>query len=178
MNIVVLAGLLASLGVVIDDVILDMGHILRRVREQGNEKNLEAMLNIVAEAAAESRSAMIYATLIIIIAATPIFFLSGLSASFFQSLGITYVLAVLASMIVALLVTPALCLIFMANAKTGNRVASFAERQQQAYERTLGRVVQQVNPRIREQPFGQRYLLLIASAQISDCNARRRCLDG
>ena len=146
MNIIVLAGLLASLGVVIDDVIMDIDNILRRVREQGNVRNMEATLNIVADAAAESRSAMIYATLIIIIAAAPIFFLSGLSASFFQSLGFTYVLAVLVSMIVALLVTPALCLIFMSNAKNGNRVSSFAERQQQAYRRTLGQVVQHVRP--------------------------------
>ncbi len=146
MNIIVLAGLLASLGVVIDDVITDIDNILRRVREQGNVRNMEATLNIVAEAAAESRSAMIYATLIIIIAVAPIFFLGGLSATFFQSLGFTYVLAVLVSMVVALLVTPALCLIFMANAKNGNRVSSFAERQQQAYRRTLGQVVQHVRP--------------------------------
>jgi Cu/Ag efflux pump CusA len=146
MNIIVLAGLLASLGVVIDDVIMDINNILRRVRKQSNARNMEAMLNIVAEAASESRSAMIYATLIIIIAAAPIFFLSGLSASFFQSLGSTYVLAVLASMVVALLVTPALCLIFMSNVKNDNHISSFAEQQQQAYRRTLGQVVQHVRP--------------------------------
>jgi CzcA family heavy metal efflux pump len=145
MNIIVLAGLLASLGVVIDDVIMDVGHILRRVREQGNIRNMEATLNIIAEAAAESRSAMIYATLIIIVAAAPIFFLSGLSASFFQSLGFTYVLTVLVSMIVVLLVTPALCLIFTVNTKS-NPVFSFGERQQQAYRRTLGQVVQYARP--------------------------------
>jgi CzcA family heavy metal efflux pump len=144
MNIIVLAGLLAALGVVIDDVIVDMGHILRRVREQGNVQNVEATLKIVAEAAAESRSAMTYATLIIILAAAPIFFLSALSASFFQSLGFTYILTVLVSMIVALLVTPVLCL-FMANT-TSNRVSSFAERQQQAYRRALGQVVQHARP--------------------------------
>jgi CzcA family heavy metal efflux pump len=144
MNIIMLAGLLASLGVVIDDVIMDMGHILRRVRELGNLPTMEAALNIVAEAAAESRSAMIYATLIIIIAAAPIFFLSSLSASFFQSLGFTYVLTVLVSMIVALLVTPALCL-FTATTKS-NRVFSFPERQQQAYRRTLGQVVEHARP--------------------------------
>jgi len=88
---------------------------------------------------------MIYATLIIVVAAAPIFFLSGLSASFFQSLGFTYVLAVLISMIVALLVTPALCLIFVSGVKS-NRVSSFAERQQQAYRRILGQVVQKARP--------------------------------
>lgn len=145
MNIVVLAGLLASLGVVIDDAITDIDNIRRRIREHGSVRNMEATLNIVAEAAAESRSAMIYATLIILIAAAPIFFLSGLSASFFQSLGFTYLLAVLVSLVVAVLVTPALSLIFMSGEKN-NRVSSFAERQQQTYQRTLGRAVQNVRP--------------------------------
>ncbi len=146
MNIVVLAGLLASLGVVIDDVIMDIDHILRRVREAGNARNLEATLNIVSDAASESRGTMIYATLIIVIAATPIFFLTGLSATFFQSLGFTYMLAVLVSMVVAILVTPALCMIFVTSANTGNRVSTFMERQQQAYGRTIGKVVQQARP--------------------------------
>ena len=146
MNIIVLAGLLVSLGVVVDDAIMDIDNIMHRLRESGNTRNIEATLNIIAGAATESRSIMIYATLIIIIAATPIFFLSGLSASFFQSLGFTYILAVLVSMIVALLVTPALCLIFFANAKNGTRVSSLAERRQQPYRRTLGQVVQHVRP--------------------------------
>lgn len=146
MNIVLMAGLLAALGVVIDDVIMDMDHILRKIRELGDERDFETVLNIVSDAAAKSRSAMIYATLIIVAAAVPIFFISGLSASFFQSLGISYVLAVLASMIVALLVTPTLCLTFMVGAKNGNRVSSFVERQQEGYRQMLGRVVQHVRP--------------------------------
>jgi CzcA family heavy metal efflux pump len=146
MNIVVLAGLLAALGVVIDDVVMDMDHILRRIHELDSARNFEATLNIVVDAATESRSGMIYATLIIVAAAVPIFFLSGLSASFFESLGFSYVLAVLVSMIVGLLVTPTLCLIFMAGAKNGNRISSFVERQQQGYRRMLGRVVQNVRP--------------------------------
>ncbi|HXD12507.1 MAG TPA: efflux RND transporter permease subunit, partial [Anaerolineales bacterium] len=146
MNIIVLAGLLAALGVVIDDVIMDIDNILRRLRELGNARNLEATLNIVSDAASDSRGTMIYATLIIIIAATPIFFLTGLSATFFQSLGFTYMLAVLVSMVVAVLVTPAFCMIFVTNADTGNRVSTFMERQQQAYGRTMGKVIQQARP--------------------------------
>ena len=146
MNIIVLAGLFTALGVVIDDVIMDISNIMRRLREQGNMGNLEAVLNTVAAAAAESRSAMIYATLIIIVAASPIFFLSGLSASFFQSLAFTYILAVLVSMVVALLVTPALCMIFLTNTKNGNKVSHFIEMQQLAYQRTLRRAVQMGRP--------------------------------
>jgi CzcA family heavy metal efflux pump len=146
MNIIVLAGLLASLGVVIDDVIIDVDHIIRRVRELGKVRNMEATLNIVAEAATESRSAMIYATLIIIVAAAPIFFLSGVAAPFFQSLAFTYVLAVLVSMLVALLVTPALSMILLTSTKNENKVPAIVERQQQAYRRGLARTVQQARP--------------------------------
>ena len=146
MNIIVFSGLLASLGVIVDDAIIDIDTILRRVRDSGSMRNMGATLNIVADAASESRSAMIYATLIIILAASPIFFLSGLSASFFQSLGFTYVLAVLVSMIVALLVTPPLCLIFTPKVKTIKRFPIFIERQPRAYLRILGRLVQYARP--------------------------------
>ncbi|HXQ39018.1 MAG TPA: efflux RND transporter permease subunit, partial [Anaerolineales bacterium] len=146
MNMIVLAGLLMSLGVVIDDAIVDMNNILHRLREHGNAGNLEDTLSIVADSADESRSTMIYATLIIIIAASPIFFLGGLSAPFFQSLAFSYMLAVLVSMVVALLVTPALSLILLGNAGSGNRVSSFSEQQQLAYKRTLERVVQYSRP--------------------------------
>jgi CzcA family heavy metal efflux pump len=158
MNVIVLAGLLASLGVVIDDVIMDVDHIIRRVREQGNTRNREATLNIVAEAAAQSRSTMIYATLIIIVAATPIFFLSGVAAPFFQSLAFTYVLAVLISMVVALLVTPALCMILLTSTRNENKISSLVERQQQIYQRTLGRMVQQARPLL---------LILVIGAMVS-----------
>jgi CzcA family heavy metal efflux pump len=158
MNVIVLAGLLAALGVMVDDVIMDVDHIIRRLREQGTVRNREATLNIVAEAAAESRSAMIYATLIIIVAATPIFFLSGVAASFFQSLAFTYVLAVLVSMMVALLVTPALCMIFLTGTKYENKVSVLIERPQQAYRQTLARVVQQSRPLM---------LILVISALVS-----------
>jgi len=158
MNIVVLAGLLGALGVVIDDVIMDMDHILRRIRELGDERDFEAVLTILANAASESRSTMIYATLIIVAAAVPIFFLSGLSASFFQSLGFSYVLAVLVSMIVGLLVTPTLCLVFIAGANNRNQVSSLVERQQDGYKRMLGRVVRNMRPLM---------LILIAAALVS-----------
>ena len=145
MNMIVLAGLLMSLGVVIDDAMVDISNILRRLGERGNAGNLEDKPSIVADAAGESRSAMIYATLIIIIAASPIFFLGGLSAPFFQSLAFSYILAVLVSTAVALLVTPALSLILLTKTSS-NRVSSFFERQQLTYKRTLGRVVQYSRP--------------------------------
>lgn len=146
MNMIVMAGLLMSLGVLVDDAIMDTGNILRRLREHRNAGNTEATMSIVTDAIAESRSAMIYATLIIIIAESPIFFLSGLTASFFHSLAFSYILAVLVSMAVALLVTPALSLILLINRNNGNNIPSFVERQQLAYKRTLMSLVQYARP--------------------------------
>ncbi len=146
MNMIVLAGLLMALGVVIDDAIMDMGTILQRLREQHNIGNTQSKMNTVADAIVESRSAMIYATLIIIIATSPILFLSGLSATFFKSLAFTYILAVLVSMIVAVVVTPAIGFILVGNTNNTNSVSSFVERQQTAYKRTLGNLVQYGRP--------------------------------
>ena len=157
-NVIVLAGLLASLGVMVDDAIIDIDNILRRVRELGDTRDVKTTMTIIADAAVESRSSMIYALLIIVLAAVPIFVLSGLFASFFQSLGFTYVLAVVVSMTVALLVTPGLCLLIIPNGMHINRVLSIFERLQRDYETTLSRVLQKTR---------QIMLVFVAGALVS-----------
>jgi Cu/Ag efflux pump CusA len=107
---------------------------------------MESALRIIADSAAESRNAMIYATLIITIVSAPILFLSGVTASFFQSLAFTYVLAVFVSLVVALLVTPAFCMMLLSTTRNDNKVSAIFERQQEPYRRALGRIVQQARP--------------------------------
>ena len=107
-NTMILAGLVVALAVVIDDAIVDMERILERLSQRkGDGASVAA---IVYEAALESRSVAIYTTLIVILAVVPIFFMGGVSGAFFQPLALSYVLALLASMVVALTVTPALSL--------------------------------------------------------------------
>jgi len=146
MNVIVLAGLLAALGVVIDDAIIDVSTILQRLGQNREHGNANSTLSIILEASLESRNAMTYAILIVILSVSPIFFLAGQSASFFQSLGFSYILAVITSMVVALVVTPALSLILLENTVKGVRSSSFMERQKDAYQRTLARVVQYARP--------------------------------
>ena len=147
MNVIVLAGLLAALGVVIDDAIIDVGTILQRLRQKRELGNAAgSTLSIILEASLESRNAMTYAILIVILSVSPIFFLAGQSATFFQSLGFSYILAVITSMVVALVVTPALSLILLGNTAKGVRSSSFMERQKDAYQRTLARVIQNARP--------------------------------
>jgi CzcA family heavy metal efflux pump len=112
-NVMILAGLVVAIGVVVDDAIIDVENIVRRLRQHRSEGTGKSMLAIVLDASVEVRTAITYATLINVVAVVPVFFLPGLSGSFFKPLVLSYGLAVLASMIVALTVTPALCLILL-----------------------------------------------------------------
>ena len=108
-NVMILAGLVVAIGVVVDDAIIDVENIVRRLRQARAEGREVSTFKVVLDASVEVRSTIIYATLIDVCAIVPVFFLSGLSGSFFQPLVLAYGLAVLASMIVAATVTPALC---------------------------------------------------------------------
>jgi CzcA family heavy metal efflux pump len=108
-NVMILAGLVVAIGVVVDDAIIDVENIVRRLRQARGEGRDVSTFRVVLDASVEVRSTIIYATLIDVTAIVPVFFLSGLSGAFFQPLVLAYALAVLASMIVAATVTPALC---------------------------------------------------------------------
>jgi Cu/Ag efflux pump CusA len=113
-NTMILAGLIVALGVVIDDAIVDVEKLMTRLRER-KEGSAASMATLIHETTLETRSVMIYATLIVILAVTPIFFMGGLAGAFFAPLALAYVLAVVASMIVAMTVTPALSLLLLGN---------------------------------------------------------------
>src|SRR5215210_5080817 len=112
-NVMMLAGLVVAIGVVVDDAIIDVENIVRRLRQNRSEGTGKSTLAIVLEASVEVRTAITYATLINVIAIVPVFFLTGVSGAFFKPLVLAYAIAVLVSMIVALTVTPALCLILL-----------------------------------------------------------------
>jgi CzcA family heavy metal efflux pump len=112
-NVMILAGLIVAIGVVVDDAIIDVENIVRRLRQNRSEGTDKSIFALVLEASVEVRTAITYATLINVIAVVPVFFLTGLSGAFFKPLVLSYGIAVLVSMIVALTVTPALCLILL-----------------------------------------------------------------
>ena len=112
-NVMILAGLVVAIGVVVDDAIIDVENVVRRLRQERSEGTSKSTIAIVLEASVEVRTAITYATLINVIAVVPVFFLEGLSGAFFKPLVLSYGIAVLVSMIVALTVTPALCLIML-----------------------------------------------------------------
>jgi len=107
-NTMVLAGLVIALGEVVDDAIIDVENIMRRLRLNAVAENPQSAFQVVLDASMEVRSAVVYATVIVVLAFLPVFFLEGLSGSFFRPLAASYILAILASLAVALTVTPAM----------------------------------------------------------------------
>ncbi|MPZ94302.1 MAG: AcrB/AcrD/AcrF family protein [Propionibacteriales bacterium] len=141
MNTMMLAGLVIAVGVVVDDAIIDIENIMRRLRQARREGSSLSTARIILDASLEVRGPIIYATLIIVVAAVPVFFLEGLTGSFFRPLALSYTLAVLASMVVALTVTPALALIMLRKAPLGHRDPPLVRVLQRGYQSVLSRIV-------------------------------------
>jgi CzcA family heavy metal efflux pump len=140
-NTMILAGFVIALGDVVDDAIVDVENVLRRLREQRRRGSRRPAFRIILDASIEVRGAIIYATLIEVVAVAPVILLPGLSGSFFRPLALSYALAILASMAVALTVTPALCLILLRNAPLPRRESPLVRYLTPRYERLLSRVI-------------------------------------
>jgi CzcA family heavy metal efflux pump len=140
-NAVVLAGLVMALGVVVDDGVVDVDNIARRLRQQRQEGGDRPAAKVIFDAAVEVRSPIAYATVIMVVVVAPAFFLEGLSGAFLPPLVASYLLAVAASMLVALFVTPALSLLLLSRAPLERREPPLARLLQRGYERALAPVV-------------------------------------
>ena len=148
-NTMILAGLVISVGVVVDDAIIDVENIVRRLRQHrlaSGDRSLAATSQIVLSSSLEVRSAIVYATLIDVVAVTPVFFMEGLTGAFFRPLALSYALAVLASMVVALTVTPALSLLLLHRAPLERRQSPLVRWLQRGYAAVLGRVMRSPRP--------------------------------
>jgi CzcA family heavy metal efflux pump len=112
-NTMILAGLIIALGEVVDDAIIDVENILRRMRQNALLANPLPKFKVVLDASLEVRSAVVYASVIIVLVFVPVFFLPGLAGTFFKPLALSYILAITASLAVALTLTPALSLMLL-----------------------------------------------------------------
>ncbi|MFO0898886.1 MAG: efflux RND transporter permease subunit [Pirellulales bacterium] len=140
-NTMVLAGLVIALGEVVDDAIIDVENIVRRLRLNRAAGNPETAFNVVLHASLEVRSAVVYASLIVTLVFLPVFFLDGIAGSFFRPLSVAYVLAIMASLLVALIVTPALSLMLLTGERGQHAEAPLARVLRQGYARLLGPLV-------------------------------------
>ncbi len=136
-NTMILAGLIIALGEVVDDAIIDVENILRRLRQNRLLPQPAPAFRVVLGASLEVRSAVVYASLIIVLVFVPVFFLPGLAGTFFRPLALSYILAITASLAVALTVTPALCLLLLNLKVTDHREAWLARVLKAAYRAAL-----------------------------------------
>jgi CzcA family heavy metal efflux pump len=154
LNTMVLAGLAIAVGEVVDDAIIDVENIVRRLRQSVQRRAssaerdsdgapgsalraLRSPFRVVLDASLEVRSAVVYASFIVVFVCLPIFFMGGVAGSFFRPLAFAYILAVMASLVVALTVTPALCLLLLPGAVDRRREAPLARFVRGLYRRAL-----------------------------------------
>jgi len=120
LNIMVLGGLAIALGEVVDDAIIDTENIFRRLRENRLRDDPLPTDEVVYQASMEVRGSVVHASFIVALVFVPLLTLSGVAGRMFEPLGIAYILAILASLLVALTVTPALGAMMIARGKLGD----------------------------------------------------------
>lgn len=113
LNTITLGGLAIALGEVVDDAVIDVENIHRRLRGNSVSPNPRPVFRVVLDASLEVRSAVVYATFAVILVFIPVLTISGLAGRIFAPLGIAYICALLASLLVALTVTPALSFLLL-----------------------------------------------------------------
>jgi CzcA family heavy metal efflux pump len=140
-NTMVLAGLVIALGAVVDDAIVDVENILRRLREARREGSKMSIGRIILEASMEVRHAIIFSTLIEIMALLPVFVMEGLSGAFFQPLALSYAIAITASTVVALTVTPAMSFILLRKISPEQRESPLTRWLHRVYNLILSKIM-------------------------------------
>lgn len=145
-NTMTLAGFVIALGIVVDDAILDVENIMRRLRLARQAADTRSTARIILDASLEMRAPIVSATLIVVAAVVPVLFMQGLTGSFFKPLIGAYVLAIVASLVVAMTVTPALCLILLNNARLEGRESPLVVWLRRHYPRWLERVTRTPRP--------------------------------
>lgn len=140
LNTMTLGGLAIAIGEVVDDAVIDVENIFRRLRENSRMETPRPAVHVIFDASMEVRSAIVYATLAVALVFIPILTLPGVAGRLFAPLGIAYITAIFASLIVALTVTPALCFLFLGRKRPQEKEPPVMNWVKRGYRKYLLRV--------------------------------------
>jgi CzcA family heavy metal efflux pump len=124
-NVMTLGGLAIAIGELVDDSVVDVENILRRLKQNAKQPSRRSVFDVIWRASVEVRSGIVYATAIVVLVFVPLFALPGIEGRLFAPLGQAYIIAVLASLLVSMTVTPVLCYFLLPNMKQLNKGDSF-----------------------------------------------------